>query len=119
MRATVAVCALSLLTATPALTQPKPPTAQQKQQAGDLVKQAIAKSQAGDHQAAIELYLQAYAIVPLPLLLSNLGSEYKALQKPVESLRYFCKYLEADPTGTNVAYAKAEAKLAQHDLGSS
>ncbi len=115
MRLTAAVCA-SLLLATPALAQPTP-TPQQKQQAGDLVKQAIAKSQSGEHQAAIDLYLQAYAIVPLPLLLSNVASEWKALQKPVESLRYFCKYLEAEPTGTNAAYATSEAKVLQIQLG--
>jgi len=114
----VAASMAVVLLATPALAQPaKPPTAQQKQQAGDLVKQAIAKSQGGDHQAAIDLYLGAYAIVPLPLLLSNIGSEYKMLKKPVEALKYFCKYLEAEPTGSNASYATSEAKVLQIELG--
>ena len=66
--------------------------------AGNALSQAaaIAKSQANEHQGAIDLYLQAYAIVPLPVLLSNIGAEYQLITKPVEALKYFCKYLEAD-----------------------
>lgn len=105
-----------LLVATAASAQPQP-TPAQKQQASNLVKQAIAKSQAGDHGTAIELYLQAYALIPQPLLLSNIGSEYQQENKPVEALKYFCKYLDADPTGSNVSYATAQAKTLQLQLG--
>ncbi len=99
-----------------AIAQPKPTDAQ-KQQAGDLVKKAIAKSQALDHLAAIELYLQAYAIIPQPLLLSNVGAEYQQAQKPVEALKYFCMYLDKDPTGTNASYATSQAKMLQVSMG--
>ena len=92
------------------------PSAKDKQQASDLVKKAIAKSQSGDHQAAIDLYLEAYKIIPQPLLLSNVGSEYQALRKPVEALKYFCKYIEADPTGDNVSYATAQARTLHLEL---
>src|SRR5258706_16365754 len=79
---------------------PKPkPTQQQLQQAGDLVKKAIAKSQAGDHVLAIELYQQAYNIIPQPILLSNIGPEYQQAQQPVEAIKYICKDIESDPTG--------------------
>jgi tetratricopeptide (TPR) repeat protein len=105
-----------LLAASTALAQPTPSPAQ-KQQASSLVKQAIAKSQAGDHATAIELYLQAYALIPQPLLLSNIGSEYQQENKSVEALKYFCKYLDADPTGSNVSYATAQAKTLQIQLG--
>ena len=44
-----------------ALAQPKP-NADQLKQAGELVHKAIAKSQAGDHVLAIELYQQAYNV---------------------------------------------------------
>ncbi len=114
-RVTAALVA-SLLIASPALAQPRPPTDAQKQQAGDLVKKAIAKSQAGDHPGSIDLYLQAYAIVPLPVLLSNIGAEFQQSSKPVEALKYFCKYLEADPTGSSAAYAAAQAKVLQVEL---
>jgi tetratricopeptide (TPR) repeat protein len=85
-------------------------SATDKQRASEKVKQAIAKSQAGDHDEAVELYLEAYKIIPQPLLLSNIGSEYQQMKKPVEALSYFCKYLDADPTGNNVSYATAQAK---------
>lgn len=112
----VAAVLASVLLVSPALAQPAP-TASQKQQAQDLVKQAITKSQAKEHDDAIELYLKAYAIVPLPTLLSNVGAEYRAADKPVEALKYFCMYLEKDPTGTLQTYAKAQARELQDTLG--
>ncbi|NVB79163.1 MAG: hypothetical protein HOV81_12250 [Kofleriaceae bacterium] len=108
--------ALALLFA-PAIAAAQP-TAQQKQQASDLVKKAIAKSQAGDHESAVDLYLDAYEIIPQPLLLSNIGSEYQQMKKPVEALKYFCKYLDADgPQGQNAGYATAQAKTLYIELG--
>lgn len=117
----VVACVLaSALIAGPAFAQHGPapaPSDKDKQRAGDLVKQAITKSQAGDHEAAVKLYLDAYAIVPLAVLLSNVGSEYQQASKPVESLRYFCMYLKEEPTGSNATYATAQAKVLQIQLG--
>jgi hypothetical protein len=81
------------------------------------VKQAITKSQAGDHLGAIDLYLNAYSLLPQHLLLSNVGAEYQLAGKPIEALKYFCMYLEKDPTGTNATYALSKAKALQIDLG--
>src|SRR3954447_11094662 len=103
------------LCASSALAEPRP-TEKDKQIAGELVKKAIAKSQAGDHAAAIDIYLQAYTIVPNSLLLSNIGSEVQQEGKPVEALRYFCMYLDKDPTGTNAPYAQSQAKSLQIQL---
>lgn len=108
------VASVTLLAATPALAQP---TAQQKQAAGDLTRQAITRSNAGDHDKAVELYLQAYAIVPLPVLLTNVATEYQKSKKPVEALKYFCMYLKEDPAGQNVSYATAQAKSIQIEQG--
>lgn len=117
-RSAIAALCASLLIASPALAQPgKDPTPAQKQQAGDLVKQAIAKSQNKDHEGAIELYLKAYAIVPLATLLSNVGTEYQSAQKPVEALKYFCLYLEKEPTGSLASYATSQAKSLYFLLG--
>jgi tetratricopeptide (TPR) repeat protein len=88
-----------------------------KQVASDLVKKAIARSQAGDHSAAIDIYLQAYTIVPNSILLSNIGSEFQQQGKKKEALRYFCMYLEKDPEGTNVPYATTQARQLQIMLG--
>ena len=93
------------------------PTDAQKTQASELVKKAIARSQAGDHAEAIDLYRQAYSLIPLPVLLSNIGSEYAQSGKPVEALESFCRYLDADPTGANASYAKAQAKTLAVQLG--
>lgn len=110
-----ALCAAGSALAQPTATPP--PTPAQQQQAGDLVKKAIAKSQAGDHDGAIKLYLEAYAIIPQPLLLSNIGAEYQQAVKPVEALKYFCMYLEKDPTGTNASYVSSQAKVLQVSMG--
>ena len=119
-RAVAAVMACLLVTA-PVLAQPKAPTDKEKQQAGELVKKAIAKSQAGDHQAAIDLYNQAYSLIPDPPygppLLPNIGTEFLALDKPVEALKFFCKYIEAEPNGGMADFSRAQAKVTQDRLG--
>jgi hypothetical protein len=115
-RRTAAVLA-SLLLASPALAEPNEPSEKDKQAAGDLVKKAIARSQAGDHSAAIDIYLQAYTIVPNSILLSNIGTEFQQSGKPREALRYFCMYLEKDPNGTNAPYVTSHAKALQIRLG--
>jgi hypothetical protein len=107
----------SLMLTAPAVADPKPPTEKDRQMAGDLVKKAIGKSQAGDHNAAIELYLQAYTIVPNSILLSNIGAEYQQSERPQQALRYFCMYLEKEPNGTNAPYAAAQARSLQTELG--
>ncbi len=115
-RTTAAVLA-ALLIASPAIADPKPPTDKEKQAAGELVRKAIARSQAGDHAGAIDLYQQAYAIVPSSVLLSNIGSELQQSGKLQDALHYFCMYLESDPGGTNAPYATSQAKALQIQLG--
>lgn len=97
--------------------QPNKPTQAQITQAGDLVKKAIAKSQAGDHALAIELYEQAYNIVPTAILLSNIGSEYQQSQKPTDAVKYFCMYLAQEPAGSGVSYAQQQVRTLQTQLG--
>jgi hypothetical protein len=99
-----------------ALAQPGP-NEKQRVQAGELVKKAIARSQAGDHATAIDLYLQAYQIAPMAILLSNIATEFQQEGKPVDALKYFCWYLRDDPTGTNTTYATTNARALQIQLG--
>jgi tetratricopeptide (TPR) repeat protein len=114
----LAAALASLLVATPVMAQPRPsPNRPPQDIASDLVKQAITKSQAGDHLGAIDLYLNAYSLLPQHLLLSNVGAEYQQAGKPIEALKYFCMYLEKDPTGTNATYALSKAKALQIELG--
>jgi hypothetical protein len=115
------VCAVLMLSMGVAAAQPKPapPTTAQKAEIEKLAKQAIAKSQKGDHEGAIKDYLDAYAIAPasLTVLLSNIGHEYKVLKKPYEALKYFCMYLEKEPTGAAANYVLAEASGIWKELG--
>jgi hypothetical protein len=114
--ATLVVIAGATAGAVVADAQPNP-SAAQKQQAGELVKKAIAKSRDGEHSAAVEMYQQAFLIVPQPLLLSNIASEYQLLGKNAEAVKYFCRYLEADPNGSMVGYATTQTKQLQAQLG--
>jgi tetratricopeptide (TPR) repeat protein len=106
-----------VLVAAPVMAQPKQANRPPQDVANDLVKQAITKSQQGDHLAAIDLYLSAYSLIPQHALLSNVGNEYQQAGKPVEALKYFCMYLDKDPTGTNATYATSKAKALQIELG--
>lgn len=111
------VALASVLVAAPVMAQPKQANRPPQDVANDLVKQAITKSQQGDHLAAIDLYLSAYSLIPQHTLLSNVGNEYQQAGKPVEALKYFCMYLDKDPTGTNATYATSKAKALQIELG--
>ena len=113
----LAAALASVLVASPVMAQPKSPNRPPQDVANDLVKQAITKSQGGDHLGAIDLYLSAYSLIPQHTLLSNVGNEYQQAGKPVEALKYFCMYLEKDPTGTNATYATSKARALQIELG--
>jgi len=111
--ATVLACSLVTgMTSAPVFAQP---TAGEVQ-ARELVNKAKERSNANDHHAAIDLYLQAYNIAPLPLLLSNVASEYEKLSDSVQALKYFCKYLDAEPDGPMAGYARSHAKEMQGKL---
>ncbi|HMG55872.1 MAG TPA: tetratricopeptide repeat protein [Kofleriaceae bacterium] len=113
----IAVALASALLASSALADPKAPSDKDRQVASDLVKKAIARSQAGDHAGAIKLYNLAFALVPNSLLLSNIGAEYQQDGMYKDALDYFCKYLQEDPSGTNAPYARSQAKILQRQLG--
>ncbi len=100
-----------------AMAQPKP-TPAEKQKIQELAKRAISKSQAGDHEGAVADLLEAYRIntTAAVVLLSNVGYEYKQLKRPVDALKYYCMYLEQDPTGSAAQYVSAEAKTLHKDL---
>lgn len=115
--AALAAALASVLAAAPVMAQPKSANRPPQDVANDLVKQAITKSQQGDHLAAIDLYLSAYSLIPQHTLLSNVGNEYQEAGKPVEALKYFCMYLDKDPTGTNATYAASKARALQIELG--
>ena len=95
------------------------PTDAEQQEAGALVEQANVTSQRGDHETAAQLYQQAYKLTRQPMLLSDIGSEYLLMQNRRWALTYFCRYLDAEPTGTNAATAKAQVRTLYVQLGGS
>jgi hypothetical protein len=105
-----------MLLAGPALAQP-PVTAKQRRAANELTVKGIARSDAGDYSAAINLYLQAYAIAPDSVLLSNIGAAFQKSGNPTEALRYFCMYLQKEPSGDNAPYVTSQIKSLQLQLG--
>lgn len=102
----------------PALAQPtRQVSAKDRQMASDMVNRAIAMAQAGDHDAAIALYNDAYRIAPDSLMLSNIGAQYQALHQWKEAFVYFCRYLKEDPSGRNAPFATSQAKNVLRKLG--
>lgn len=85
--------------------------------ARDLTERAIEKVKAGDHEAAIDLYLRAYELSSEPVLLSNIGSAYQSLGRRERALRYFCRYLEAEPGGKLASFAREQAQSLSAELG--
>lgn len=85
--------------------------------ARDLTERAIEKVKAGDHEAAIDLYLRAYELSSEPVLLSNIGSAYQSLGRRERALRYFCRYLDAEPGGKLASFAREQAQSLSAELG--
>jgi hypothetical protein len=83
----------------------------------DLLAQASARSHAGDHLGAIELYEQAYRQDEGMDLLVMIGSEYAKAGMADEALQNFCAYLAVEPNGDLVALAQNEAFSLQAALG--
>lgn len=85
----------------------------------DLLSEGAAKSNAGEHGAAIALYERAYLYDPDPLLLPILASEYARAGLPVDAIQYFCEYLKKQPRGTQSAYAAKQVIALRSQLGQS
>jgi tetratricopeptide (TPR) repeat protein len=83
----------------------------------DLLAQAAARSHAGDHLGAIELYEQVYRQDTSMDLLVLIGSEYRKAGKTDEALQNFCAYLAVEPNGDLVALAQDQALSVQASLG--
>ena len=83
----------------------------------DALSEAAMRSHVGDHLGAIERYEQAYGSDGDIALLTILGSEYRDAGKPREAIQNFCAYLAVEPRGPNVAFATAQVRAIQADLG--
>lgn len=79
----------------------RPPQIEVSEKAHARAKQITAEAQAhydaGRFQEAAEAYRRAYAVVPAPELLFNLGQCQRLLGRPQRSVKYFQAYLRLRP----------------------
>lgn len=83
----------------------------------ELVSQAAAKSNAGDHAAAIALYERAYLDGLDVHLLPILATEYRRAGMTTEALASFCQYLVAQPKGSQAAFSASQVIAIRRELG--
>lgn len=82
-----------------------------------LVDQAAARSRAGDHEDAIELYRQAYELDSDPALLVRIAHELRLAGDTQQALAYFCSYMYIDAAGELADEASANARALAAELG--
>jgi tetratricopeptide (TPR) repeat protein len=116
LSACFAVCLLLSASAEPLLAQPAPapdaptdespeapeatpPTAEQVASAREHYARGKAAQDAGDFDVASEEYLEAYEAFPQPLLLYNVAQVKRLGGSSAEAIKYYEKYLAADPDG--------------------
>lgn len=85
----------------------------------DAISEGAARSNAGDHAAAIKLFEQAYLWEPDAALLPIVGTEYRNAGLPVDAIRTFCQYLATAPQGEQAQYAVAQVLSIRAELGQS
>jgi tetratricopeptide (TPR) repeat protein len=101
--------ALALLVSGGALAQPV---------SNDARRKAEAHFRAGDdyhrrgkYGQAVDEYLAAYDLAPLPLLLYNVAQAYRLKGDRRKALQYYEKYLAAEPNGRSSAQASIHADV--------
>ncbi len=109
----LAVVLQCLAIAVPATAEDDPKT-----QARALVKEAAEKFDAGESAAALELFEQAYALVPAPTILLYVARSHRAVGDPVAALRAYHKVVtyeikDTDPDPVKKAIEDAKTEKAQ------
>jgi hypothetical protein len=82
-----------------------------------FVERAAAKSRAGQHAAAIELYRKAYEQDSQSSLLVAIAHEFQRAGNAREALAYFCSYIYVDAAGTLADEASTNARSIAATLG--
>jgi hypothetical protein len=85
--------------------------------APSLADQAAARSKAGNHAAAIELYRQAYELESNPVLLVRMAHEHRLAGDARQALAYFCSYIYVDAAGELADEASTHARALAAKLG--
>ena len=95
----------TLAAAEPAAT-PTAPASEQQAAARKLTAEAIAAEGAKDYATAVALYKRAYALVPHPILMFNIGQIYALTGDLAQAEKFYLRYLERDPDGPGAADAR-------------
>ncbi|HWO20940.1 MAG TPA: hypothetical protein VNO30_19370 [Kofleriaceae bacterium] len=80
--------------------------AQKKEAAKKLAAQAIEAQNEKDYDKAIELFRQAYALVPRPLVLFNVGQAHRLAGRSGLAIQFYERYLAREPNGKEAATAR-------------
>jgi tetratricopeptide (TPR) repeat protein len=78
----------------------------EKARARDLFKSGETAYQAGQYDKAIHDYNEAFALVPLPLLLFDLGQAHRMKGEREKAIAHYRKYLDVDPNGRGADEAR-------------
>jgi len=105
--ALIVLVALAVEATTPA------PTPADKQKATALLREGNALYKTGDYTGALEKFQDAYAAVPSPKLLFNIGQAERDLGRNVEAIEAFDKFLTSAPDASPKALAEARGQVAE------
>jgi tetratricopeptide (TPR) repeat protein len=89
-----------------AAAQPAKIDPQKAKTAKQYVDAGLAAQDAKDYETAISLYTKAYALVPHPVLLFNIGQAHRLAGRVDEAIRFYQQYLDADPKGPQATTAR-------------
>ena len=108
----IALTALAIFAASPALAQPAP-TPEEVQQAQVRWNEGKAYFDAGNFEAARVAFKQAYTVFPHAAFLQNLGEAELRTGRSVEAARHFTTFLRASSSGSPAQRELAKKSLAK------
>ena len=74
--------------------------------ASQYVDDGIAAQRRGEYDAAIDLYQQAYQLVPHPVLIFDMAQAHRLAGDVEQALALYRKYLALDPDGSKAKIAR-------------
>ena len=96
----------STVDAQPTPTSPDAPSESQRAAARKLTDEAITAQEAKSYDVAISLYMEAYRLVPHPILQFNIGQTYRLAGSLEQAELFYRRYLEQDPDGPYAPIAR-------------
>jgi hypothetical protein len=90
-----------------------PATPEAREQARPLLKEGARHYLEGEFQQALEKFTEAYKIFPSPKLLFNIGQANRELDRPVDAVEAFERFLAQSPEGVPELVTEAKRSLAE------